>query len=139
MRIEGRQAGFTLIEVVVAFVLLSLVLMTSFEIFTGGMRRASDLEDYSRALLIAQSRLSVAGTEEQFKEGEAQGESEDHRYRWTMVIRRTDEGAPPPGQGQPTANNPYQLYRVDVNVSWAGGDSRDRSLTLSTLGLGPRT
>ena len=119
-----------------AFVLLSLVLMTSFEVFTGGMRRASDLEDYSRALLIAQSCLSAAGTEEQFKEGQAQGESPDHRYRWTTVIRRTDEGAPASGQSN---NNPYQLFRVDVSVSWAAADARDRSLTLSTLGLGPRT
>lgn len=136
MRTRRRDAGFTLIEVVVAFVLLSLVLMTSFEVFTGGMRRAADLEDYSRALLIAQSRLTAAGTEEQFKEGEAQGQSDDQRYRWTTIIRRTDEGAP--AEGQPN-NNPYQLFRVDVKVSWAGADSRDRSLTLSTLGLGPRT
>ena len=136
MRTRARQGGFTLIEIVVAFLLLSLVLMTSFEIFTGGMRRASDLEDYSRALLIAHSRLSAAGTEEQFKDGEAQGESDDRRYRWTTIIRRTDEGAPAPGQPN---NNPYQLFRVDVSVSWAGADARERSLTLSTMGLGPRT
>ena len=136
MRTRRREAGFTLIEVVVAFVLLSLVLMTSFEVFTGGMRRAADLEDYSRALLIAQSRLTAAGTEEQFKEGEAQGQSDDQRYRWATIIRRTDEGVP--AEGQPN-NNPYQLFRVDVKVSWAGADSREHSLTLSTLGLGPRT
>ena len=131
-----RQRGFTLIEIVVAFVVLSLVLVTSFEIFTGGMRRASDLEDYSRALVLAQGKLAAAGTEEPYKEGELAGDSEDRRFHWVVSTRRTDEGAPP--AGQPTSNNPYALYRVDVRVGWAGADTKERSLALSTLGLGPK-
>jgi general secretion pathway protein I len=130
------QRGFTLIEVVVAFVMLALVLVTSFEIFTGGMRRAGDLEDYSRALVLAQGKLAAAGTEEPYKEGDAEGDSEDRRFHWNVAIRRTEEGAP--AQGQPVNNNPYALYRVDVRVAWAGADTKERSLALSTLGLGPR-
>jgi general secretion pathway protein I len=129
------QGGFTLIEIVVAFVLLSLVLVTSFELFTNGMRRAADLEDYSRALLVAQSKLAAAGTEEQLKEGDVQGDSEDGRYHWTVAVRRTDEGAPAPGQPN---NNPYALFRIDVRVGWTGADSRERSLAMSTLSLGSR-
>ena len=132
---KRAQSGFTLIEIVVAFVMLSLVLVTSFEIFTGGMRRAADLEDYSRALLIAQSKIAAAGAEEQFKEGEIQGDSEDRRYHWVVAIRRSDEGMP--ADGQPN-NNPYALFRVDVRVGWVGADTRERSLALSTLGLGSR-
>ena len=132
---KRAQSGFTLIEIVVAFVMLALVLVTSFEIFTGGMRRAADLEDYSRALLIAQSKIAAAGTEEQFKEGETQGDSEDRRYHWAVSIRRSDEGMP--ADGQPN-NNPYALFRVDVRVGWVGADTRERSLALSTLGLGSR-
>jgi type II secretory pathway pseudopilin PulG len=130
-----RQVGFTLIENVVAFVMRSLVLVTSFEIFTGGMRRAADLEDYSRALLLAQSKLAATGTEEQLKEGDVQGDSEDRRYHWAVSVRRTDEGAP--AAGQPN-NNPYALFRVDVRVGWVGADSRERSMSLSTLALGSR-
>jgi prepilin-type N-terminal cleavage/methylation domain-containing protein len=48
-----RARGFTLIEVVVAFVLLSLVLATSYEIFSSGFARVADLEDYSRATVVA--------------------------------------------------------------------------------------
>jgi general secretion pathway protein I len=132
-----REAGFTLIEVVVAFVMLAVVLVTSFEIFTSGMRRAGDLEDYSRALLLAQSKIAAAGMEEQFKEGETQGETEDGRFRWAVGIRRTDEGMPP--EGQPGGNNnPYALFRVDVRVVWAGSDARERSLALATMGMGSR-
>lgn len=130
-----RQAGFTLIEIVVAFVMLALVLVTSFEIFSGGMRRAGELEDYSRALVIAQAKIAASGMEEQFKEGDTQGESEDRRFHWTVAIRRTEEGMP--AQGQPN-NNPYALFRVDVRVGWTGADTRERSLALTTLGLGSR-
>jgi general secretion pathway protein I len=129
------QSGFTLVEIVVAFVLLALVLVTSFEIFTGGMRRAADLEDYSRALVLAQSKIAAAGAEEQFKEGDVQGDSDDRRFHWIVSIRRTDEGAP--AAGQPN-NNPYALFHVDVRVGWVGADSRERSLAVSTMGLGSR-
>jgi general secretion pathway protein I len=135
LRTRARQLGFTLIEIVVAFVLLSVVLVTSFEIFTGGMRRAADLEDYSRALLLAQSKIAAAGTEEQFKEGETQGDTEDRRFHWTVSVRRSEEGAPGPGQPN---NNPYALFHVAVHVGWTGADTRERSIALSTMGLGSR-
>jgi general secretion pathway protein I len=129
-----RAAGFTLIEVVVAFVLLALVLGVSFEIFTTGFARTALLEDQSRALLVAQSRLAAAGVEENLKEGETHGESEDRRFQWTVVIKRSDEGSQP---GKP-APSVYQLYRIDVTVTWQGADDRRRQLALSTLGLWTR-
>ena len=131
------QAGFTLIEIVVAFVLLSLVLSTGFEIFSDGLRRAGDLEDYSRAVVIAQSRIAVAGAEEPLNAGQTQGESEDRHLRWTMVVTPFEDAPPPPGQPQPGPGT-QMLYRVDVRVDWAGGDGRERSFALSTLGLGTR-
>ena len=130
------QRGFTLVEIVVAFVLLSAVLMTGFEIFSQGLRRAGDLDDEARAIVIAQSKLAAAGTEELFKEGSSQGQSEDGRFRWTLTVQRTDEGSAGPGQ---PVNNAYQLYRVDVRVEWTTVDSRTRAVELATLGLGSRT
>lgn len=129
------QRGFTLVEIVVAFVLLSAILVTGFEIFSQGLRRAGDLDDYSRALVIAQSKLAAAGTQERFKEGSSQGESEDRRFRWTVAIQRSEEGGGAPGQ---PPNNAYQLFRVDVRVEWTGADTRPRSIALATLGIGPR-
>lgn len=130
-----RSRGFTLVEIVVAFVLLSAVLVTGFEIFSQGLRRAGDLDDYSRALLIAQSKLAATGTEEQFAEGQWQGESEDRRFRWVVQVQRSEEGQAPPGQ---PVNSAYQLFRVDVRVAWTGIDTRERSISLATLGLGSR-
>jgi general secretion pathway protein I len=132
MTMRRRSRGFTLIEVVVAFVMLALVLSVSFEIFTGGLKRAGELEDYSQALLIAQSKLSAAGTEKDFKEGQSQGDSDDRRFHWTVAQSKTDEGLPPDSKGPFV----YVLYRVDVKVDWHGGDGHPHSLGLSTLGMG---
>jgi general secretion pathway protein I len=134
-RSAKRPAGFTLIEVVVAFVLLALVLGVSFEIFTAGFARTALLEDQSRALLVAQSRLAAAGVEENLKEGETHGESEDRRFQWAVVVKRSDEGTTP-GKPPPTV---YQLYRIDVVVTWHGADDRPRQLALSTLSLWTRS
>lgn len=134
-RSAKRGGGFTLIEVVVAFVLLTLVLATAFEIFSGGLRRAGELENYSRALVIAQSRLALAGQEEPYQEGEVRGESEDGRFRWAVGTMMLEEGI---GDPATALGNTHRLFRVEARVEWSGADTRTRSLSLATLGLGQR-
>ena len=128
-----RQVGFTLIEVVVAFTLLAVVFAAGFEIFSTGMSRAADLELDAQALGIAQSRLAAAGTEELLKEGEARGETDDHRFRWATTITRSDEI-----DHAKQLTGPYVLYRVQTRVDWRTETGRDRDITLATLVLGSR-
>ena len=129
-----RARGFTLIEVVVAFTVLALVFAVGFEIFSTGMSRAVDLDLDAQALGIAQSRLAAAGTEEQLKEGETRGDSDDHRFRWATTVTRSDEGVDP--AKPPTG--PYLLFRVQTRVDWRTDAGRDRNTTLATLVLAPR-
>lgn len=129
------QSGFTLIEVVVAFAMLALVLSVSFEIFSTGMARASDLEDRSQALVIAQSKLALAGSEDALKEGDVSGESDDRRFQWTLSVKRYEEAADA-GKAPPAGT--YQLFRVESRVAWHGADTREHSLALASLALGAR-
>ena len=129
------ERGFTLIEVVVAFVLLSLVLATSYEIFSAGFTRAAALEDLSRATAVAQSRIAAVGLEETLAEGRSEGDTEDRRFHWASTVTRTDEGFDP---SKPMPSN-YALYRVDVTVAWRSADGRDHSFPLSTMMLWPRS
>ena len=123
-----------MIEVVVAFVVLSLVLAVAFEIFSTGLARAGDLDERSRALVVAQSKLAVAGLEEALKDGETRGESEDRRFQWTVTVKRIQEDR----DLIATAPAAYSMYRIDVHVAWRGADARDHALSLSSVGVGPR-
>ena len=136
MATRRRESGFTLIEVVVAFVLLALVLSVSFEIFSTGMARASDLDDRARALVVAQSRLAATGAEEALKEGVANGETEDRRFQWTTTVRRADDASLSADGKAPSGA--YALYRIDVRVAWRGADTREHAMSLSTLQVGAK-
>ena len=128
---RGPQRGFTLIEVVVAFVLLAAVLGIGFQIFSTGLARASQLEERSRALAIAQSQLGAAGVEDTLKEGQTRGQSEDRRYEWTTTITKTTDNI----DTSKPAPSAYALFRIDVVVTWTGSNGKAQALPLSTLGI----
>ena len=53
---RSRTRGFSLLEVLVAFVILALVATALFRLFSGALNNASAAEEWSRALLVAESR-----------------------------------------------------------------------------------
>jgi general secretion pathway protein I len=135
MRRASAARGFSLLEVLVAFVVLSLALVVLAQIFSGGLRRTGDMAEYAQALAVAESTLSSAGVEDAYKEGESRGETPDRRYRWTRSVRLwQDPEADPSVQDASRA----LLYRIEVRVDWQGPDGRDRNLAFSTLRVGPR-
>ena len=127
-RSAKRGAGFTLIEVVIAFLLLSVVLMTVFEIFSKGMSRAGELDDYAQALVVAQAQLATVGVEAPLTEGATAGESEDSRYRWAMTVTADPETTDPSRLVQ----GGYRLFVVEARVTWQSALGA-RDLSLSTL------
>ena len=127
-----RQAGFTLIEIVVAFVLLSLVLATSYQIFSSGLQRAGDLEDYSQALEIAQTQLANASLGETFEEGQVSGQSDDQRFHWTLTTAAYDDGTDP---AKRVLQAQYGV-RIAVRVTWHNAVDLEKSLDLATITIG---
>lgn len=130
-RSAKRAGGFTLIEVVVAFLLLSVVLVTVFEIFSRGLARAGELDEYAQAIVIAQSRLAATGVETALTEGMSAGDAPDPRFHWTVTIARSAESGDP---GRPIQGG-YQLYQVESRVNWVAANGNDRVISLSTLQL----
>jgi general secretion pathway protein I len=130
-----RSRGFSLLEVLVAFVVLSLALVVLAQIFSGGLRRTADMAEYAQALAVAESTLASSGIEDAWKEGDSRGESPDRHFRWTRSVRLwQDPDADPNVQEISRA----LLYRIEVRVEWQGADGRDRNIAYSTLRVGPR-
>ncbi|WP_296903040.1 type II secretion system protein [Polaromonas sp.] len=129
MRTKNR--GMTLIEVLVAFVVLSLAMGVIMQIFSGGMRNARRAEGYSRAVFLAESRLAAVGLEQPLVPGEVSGQLSSD-LRWRVTINPFDDG----GVSDQFVI-PVRLYEVRVTVSW-NEDGRQRLVELGSLRLGPK-
>jgi len=137
MRTSAR--GFSLLEVLVAFVILALVGTALFQLFGGALNNASAADDYSRAVLLAESRLADAAVEGlPLRESSDQGTTEDRKYSWTTKI----EAYVPPGetadQQRMGESSSVRLWRISVTVSWPGVLGNQRTLSLATVRLASR-
>ncbi|MES2949198.1 MAG: prepilin-type N-terminal cleavage/methylation domain-containing protein [Pseudomonadota bacterium] len=122
--------GMTLMEVLVAFVILSLTMAAILHIFSGGMRNSRLAESYSRAVFLAQSRLAAIGVERPLVPGEESGQI-GANLRWRVSIARLDDG----GEAD-RLRMPVRQYLVRSHVAWQE-DGRDKYIELSSMRLGP--
>ena len=71
---QCRQGGFTLLEVLVAFVILLMAFAVLMRIFGTGARGLAATDDVNRAVAFAQANLAEVGVTEPLQEGESGGE-----------------------------------------------------------------
>ncbi len=126
--IRFNQHGFSLLEVLVAFSILSLSLGVLLRIFGGDGRLAGLAEEHSRAVVLAESLLANAGVEAPLQPGEFSGEI-DSRFSWVMRVTPFV----PPEEGLPEQQS-FKPYWVELTVEW-GETNEPHAFTLSTLRL----
>lgn len=121
-------AGFSLLEVLVAFTILALSLAVVFRIFAGGLGNIATSEDYAQAVTLAESRLAAVGISEPLQAGVSFGRW-DEKYEWRI------EAAPyEPWGGDAVPADDVQAFLVRVDVGWMGAGKPHR-VTLSSLRL----
>ncbi len=103
-----NEEGFTLLEVLVAFVILAGSLGLIYSFLSNGMDRSELSSAEMTAMLITQSKLAESETLPRNIEGDT-GE-----FHWTVT--RT----PQQGSRQSARRQPLELDHVKVTVSWAG-------------------
>jgi general secretion pathway protein I len=118
--------GFTLIEVLVAFMILTLSLSVLFRIFSSGLTNVAVAADYAQAVLVAESQLAVVGRSEPLIAGQTYGESGD-RFRWRRIIEDYT-----PWSDDAAVTVPVSGYHVTVEVSWTR-NGRDQRIMLNSL------
>ncbi len=129
------QTGFSLLEILIAFSILSLSLGILLNIFSGGVKTAITAEDYTVAVQIAESLIAKTGTEIPIKDHQSTGD-QNEKYHWSLDIRPytiTGENIDP-------KNASAELYKVNATVEWGDGDdaSDNRQLQIATLKLAPK-
>ncbi|MEM9533702.1 MAG: type II secretion system protein [Pseudomonadota bacterium] len=118
-----RQRGFTLLEVLAAFVVFALLFTTTLKIMSASARNVTRSADYSQAALWAQSRMDLVGIDPPIEEGNWEGEFDDE-YRWTLDIQAYDVLDE---LSADLAETPVDLYYVELQVFW-GRDSQRRAV-----------
>ena len=133
---RARAAGFSLLEVLVAFVILSLVVTALFRVFGGSLANVSAAEDYSRAVMVAEGVLAEAGAAQPLRPASAAGSVDDGRIAWKSTVSLYDAPGVPADVAAASATMPLQLYRVGVEVNFPSPNGGQRSIALTTTRLG---
>lgn len=125
----ARQRGFTLIEILAAFVVFALAFGAVMQSLSGSIRNTVQSRGYTQAALMARSKMDALGVTEPIRPGGDSGELEDG-YRYELDIRewQPPEGAGPDGNIQPQV----VLYHVTLKVQW-GEPPRVRQAEFNTL------
>jgi general secretion pathway protein I len=109
----GRSAGFTLLEVLVAFAILSVAVVAVIQGFAQGLRLLKVAGDHQRAVLLADQKAR-----EVVNPVEAHDRGQDGAFDWerTVTIVTT------PDLDRTPASRKWHVYQIDVKVRW--GDTR---------------
>ena len=119
------QRGFSLLEVLVAFAILSMTLGVVLQVFSAGLRNTALSEEYTYAVLHAESVLAALGREEPLAEGEMEGEFDD-KFSWRTRVTPYEE------DDVDLSDSTAVAYRVEVEVFWQSAD-KTRSIMLESL------
>lgn len=130
MKTESPEAGFSLLEILVAFAVLALTLGVLLRIFGGGTRTAATVDEYTRAITLGESLLSTVGVTIPLQPGETEGDL-DEQYHWRLQVSpypvspellALDAAVPPP----------VQPWWLELSIEWGEADTR-RHFHLQTL------
>ncbi len=133
-----RSRGFSLLEVLVAFVILSLVATALFRLFSGALNNASAADDYSRAVLVAESVLATAAATQPLREETQSGSADDGRIGWTTRIAPYSPPGISPDLERVAETMPLRLYRIAAEVTFAAPSGGQRTYALVTTRIGAR-
>lgn len=122
--LRSRMRGMSLLELLVAFSILSLSLGVLYKAIGGSARNVADAERYQRAVLLGESLLSVrdaVAADGWAEEGQSAG------YAWSVRSAPLETEAGRRNPGAPV------LHQVDIRIEWSSERNTTRSLHLSTL------
>lgn len=129
--LPARGAGFTLIEVLLAFLVFAISFAVVLEILTGSMRNTARSREYTETALIAQSIMDQIGLNIPLEAGTSNS-GEEGAYRWELQIVpfSGDEGNERSIElGQ---LSDIELLEAEFTISW-GVYPRERSQRFSTV------
>lgn len=127
----GRSGGFTLLELLLAFMVFALSFATVLEILSGSMRNTVRARHFTEAAMTAQSVMDQVGVMIPLEVGlELDGES--GAYRWALSIYEFQGMGDDFDAVAMAELTGITLLQVDLYVSW-GQPTAEQSRRFSTV------
>jgi general secretion pathway protein I len=123
---KHSQFGFSLLETLVAFAVLVLVLAVTFQVYASGSRSTRLAYEYTKAVIIAQSKLAEFQAGTTILTG-----IQDERYHWQLA--RKDPNYKDLGMDGSDQRS-FVIYDIDVIVTW-NSVGKQRSVHIDTVQL----
>lgn len=123
-----EEAGFTLLELLVAFAILAVAMAGMLQAFGGGLDSVRRTQAVGESWSAARSLLERVGTELPVEAGQRSG-TDGSGFAWTVAIRPRKSAL----DQVKTPERAYALFDVVVTVSRAGAPPA----TLQTVRLAP--
>jgi len=128
---RGRSQGFTLLEMLLAFVVFSLGFATVLEIMSGSMRNTMRARHYSEVALTAQSLMDQVGLEIPLEDGFGAG-GKSGEYEWELEIHNYVNSEENIHSVELAEMTSVVLLQVDLVISW-GKPPREQSRHFTTI------
>lgn len=130
-KIKIPQSGFSLLEILIAFAILSISVTIILKIFATGLSNTQIASDYTNAVQIANNLIAQTSMENPLQRSETSG-IENNVYHWQRQIvpyhflsAELD-----------ISSLPIQLYHIHIKVWWE--DEHQHTLELSSLKMIPK-
>ena len=114
----NSQAGFTLVEVIVAFIIVSVSLVMVMQLFSRGLISSRTTCDYTRAVVHAKDKMEELSIEPV----QGGGEFEDG-FEWKTEIETHKE----------LEESTVNLLKLKVIITWPKAGQGQRSIELVSL------
>lgn len=125
--------GFGLLELLVALALVAGAIAAGFHILGAAARGTGDADRYTRAVLLAESRMAELGVIEALQPGETMGEAGEG-YLWRVSVRPHPDYVVPAAAAD--GGMPLVPLEVTVTVAWGlEAQPQPQEVTLTTLRL----
>ncbi len=115
------QRGFTLIEVMVATMVMGLAIVAAMQLFGSSLRLAGASARQTQALVIARSLVDQELWRLDLEEGNQSGQ--EGEYFWTVGVRPIERNLvgleEEPGLGL-NSESDFELFEIYCEVTWEG-------------------
>jgi len=126
-----KNRGFTLLELLLAFVVFALSFATVLEILSGSMRNTVRAREYTEAALTAQSVMDQVGLEIPLLAGTSMA-GEAGEYHWEIELFDYVDTGENPYSVELAELTGIELLQIELLVSW-GEPPREQSSRFSTV------